>query len=226
MIVQLSLWDLLESAEQNPSEAELNHIWLKLEDLLGNKDFCAQLQIAGDAIARISEVFSRRSQLAFQDLEAVTSREGPVMNVSEFDRYVRQSMQIDLEAYIEPFASLPKAPVDRSSQDDLKTIEEDESTYTKFQEEEVSLTEAEQMDQIKSLSHGENVADWSAQIATYLQKKIKSSQCSIALLDLPKVLGLSISEVWLGLLLGDHGYEMRQTGKDFYSADQVRVFLR
>lgn len=237
--VQLNLWHLLEVAERHPAEADFGDIWTELDAAMEIQDSCLQLQIAGDAIARISDVFAQRSDLAFQDLEAAAAHDGPIMSLDEFDRYVRQSMQIDLNDYIESIASLPGLPLDQDLTNKPSTESDDDDSLVR----EVSksalldvldrltlpppITEAEQIQQIKSLSHGENVPLCSSQLKTYLRTALSSSNRSIALLDLPKALGMPIAEVWLGFLLGDHDYQLRRTSDDdFYSADYIEVVLK
>ena len=34
---------------------------------------------------------------------------------------------------------------------------------------------------------------------------------------------MPFAEVWLTLLLGDHDYQLRRTGDDFYSASDIEV---
>jgi len=34
---------------------------------------------------------------------------------------------------------------------------------------------------------------------------------------------MPFAEVWLTLLLGDHDYQLRRTGDDFYSANDIEV---
>ena len=74
-----------------------------------------QLQVAAEAIAQITQVFCDRSKLAFEELEATHSDEGPVMSIDAFDRYVRQTMEVNFEQFIEPLESLPRKVSERQN---------------------------------------------------------------------------------------------------------------
>jgi hypothetical protein len=50
----------------------------------------------------MSLIFQSRSKLAFEELDAITSSEGPVMASDAFAQFVRQSMHVDFSDFIEP----------------------------------------------------------------------------------------------------------------------------
>jgi len=222
-----SLWQLLEVAMLAPTEVVLDDVWVELEGALETGDATLKLQIAGEAISQLSDVFTLRSQMAFDEIEATTAHDGPVMALDEFDSYVRQTMQIDLDSHIEPIEKLG-LPAQPSEHDDSQSLVGDVpksvllSVLDELRPE--PITEEEQMKIIKSLSHGEDVPLWSKRLNAYLQKR--DSTKPMTLLDLPKALGMPFAEVWLTLLLGDHDYQLRRTGDDFYSASDIEVVLK
>ncbi len=230
-----SLWQLLEVAMMAPTQVVLSDVWVELEGALETGDAALKLQIAGEAIAQISDVFTLRSQVAFDEIEATTAHDGPVMTLDAFDLYVRQTMQIDLEQYLEPIVPLVNLPVGLLSEGEPEiggdgsivgevTKASMLSVIEMLNQLQPPISEDEQMQVIRALSHGEDVPLWSARLATYLQKR--DSTKPMTLLDLPQALGMPFSEVWLGLLLGDHGYQLRRTGDDFYSAANIEVVLK
>ena len=77
--VQLEIWDLLEEAKQEPFDVNWNLLWDSLDVSLIVLNSSEQLQVAADALLQMVEVFHLRSMEAFEELEAFTSDDGPVM---------------------------------------------------------------------------------------------------------------------------------------------------
>jgi len=239
-IKAFSLWQLLEVALLAPTEVVLDDVWVELESALETGSPLLQLQIAGEAIHQISEVFALRSQSAFDELEAVTAWDGPVMPSDAFAPYVRQTTQIEFDQHLEPIESLDdliaglfdeeipeSGEVDLTAGDSIAgevTKESMLSVLEMLNQLNSPMTEADQMKIIKSLSHGEDVPLWSSKLIAYLQKR--DSTKPMTLLDLPQALGMPFAEVWLTLLLGEHDYQLRRTGDDFYSATDIEVVLK
>jgi hypothetical protein len=237
-IIQIySLLELLKLAESDPAGAVLEDLWTELDGIFEFDKPQIQLQVAGDAITRITDIFAQRSTLAFQELEATTAQDGPVMKLDQFDRYVRQTMQIDLEQYLEPIAKLLGLSTDQDACD-LETDGSDNTiagevpksallqVLEALHQLQSPITEDQQMQQIKSLSHGEDIPLWSSRINAYLHQVLGSSDRTVTLYDLPSALGMPLTEVWLGFLLGDHDYQLQRTGEDFYSAAHIEVILK
>ena len=78
------------------------------------------------------------------------------------------------------------------------------------------LDEAQVTEQIRELAHGENVEEWSREIADYLNQV----KLPIQLLELQQALKMPVVEIWLGLLLGN--FCLRQQG-DFYNNQSIWV---
>lgn len=78
------------------------------------------------------------------------------------------------------------------------------------------LNESEMLSTIKSLSHGENIPQWSEQVSEGMRSltiKAKHQGQALPLLSLQQSLHMPLVEVWLALLLGDTGYQLtRQVG--------------
>lgn len=109
--LELPLWSVLREAAIAPDEADVGQLLDVLDKSLSSLETQGQLQVAAEAIAQIVQVSQVRSMVAFEELEATASDEGPVMPADAFDRYVRQTMEVDFEPFIEPIESLPrKAP--------------------------------------------------------------------------------------------------------------------
>ena len=224
--LELQLWASLSEAAQVPEAAELDQLWQLLEVTLVDLGIPKQLQIAAEAIAQITEVFQERSVRLFEELEAATSEEGPVMPIHAFDRYVRQSMQVDLEQFIEPPLSGGRKASQRSRPDEAEDKRSvvgglDQAALLQALDEQMSqdpgLTEAEVFNRALGVAHEEDVTAWVEAINRWMQSSARSS---ISLLELQRSLEMPLVQVWLALLLGE--YPLEQRG-EFYEVQQVVV---
>ncbi|PZV05293.1 MAG: hypothetical protein DCF22_24775 [Leptolyngbya sp.] len=215
--LELGLWQVLKEATISPNAANLGQLLDGLDAALVELDTVEQLQVAAEAIAQIAQVFCDRSTLAFEDLEATNSDEGPVMSEDAFDRYVRQTMEVNFEQFIEPLAALPrKSPEREISQGDSVVGGLDIATVLQVLDRQMSqepgLTEAEIFNRALALAHDEDILAWSAAIVQCLQEVPDQA---ISFDQLCRCLSLPGVAVWLGLLFG--GFELEQKG-EFYQA--------
>lgn len=223
--LELNLWASLREAAQLPEEAALPDLWQLLDITLADLETLEQLRVAAEAIARIAEVFQERSVRVFEELEAATSDDGPVMPTDAFDRYVRQTMQVDLEQFIEPPVSLPRKPPQRSPHEEA----EEQSVVGVIDQmallqaldaqmsQEPGLTEAEVFNRAMAVAHEEDVSAWVEAIAQWMQA---DATPAISLLELQRSLKMPLVQVWLALLLGE--YRLEQRG-EFYETQQLWV---
>lgn len=217
--LDLPLWNAIQVAITEPQDANLASLWQEVEAAIVDLDCFGQLQVAGEAIVQITDVFEARSQLAFEEIQATTSHDGPVMPQDAFDRYVRQTMQIDFEQYIEPLSNLPRkapqlsdvediissiiAPVDRHALIDVLALTELIDSELAYQ-------------QAIALSHEEDVSQCGAAISTWLNQHDRA----VPLLKLVRSLRMPLVHIWLGLL--HNGFVLEQRG-EFYQTKHVWV---
>ena len=219
--LEIKLWDALKNATQTLEEVDLRQIWQILEAIIGKLNSTDQLRVAAEAIAQITTLFQERSSLIFEDLQASTDEEGPPMSDDAFDRYVRQSMAIDFESFIEPLPGLPRKPTDRSltpvlEENSIAAVVEKEALLQVLEQQVLEQQAWEQQaweqaadnslsfEQAIAIAHDEEVSVWSGMIAAYLTQQKSDRVC---LEELQQALPLSLIEIWLGLLLG--GYSLR-----------------
>ncbi|MBW4550797.1 MAG: hypothetical protein KME35_06770 [Aphanocapsa sp. GSE-SYN-MK-11-07L] len=216
--LQLSLWSALDEAATEPEAANLASLWQAVDTAIGDRDPTSQLRIAGQAVAQIAQVFAARSDVAFEQLYARSSADGPVMPADCFDRYVRQSMQIEFEDYLEPLANLPRQPPQRSENQDEQSVAApvDQQTLIESLESLEILDPQVVYNQVVALAHAEDVAEVGQAITVALGQH----QGAVPLLQLQRSLGLPLVEVWLSLLL--NGYRLQQRG-EFYQPNQIWV---
>ena len=225
--LELGLWKVLKEAAISPDEADVGLLLHGLDAALLDLDTVGQLRVAAEAIAQIAQVFCDRSSLAFEELEATTSDEGPVMPADVFARYVRQTMEVDFEQFIEPLATLPrKSPERQYLPDEHGSVvgELDRIALLQALDEQINqnpgLTETEAFNRVMELAHEEDVAGWTKAIAHWMGERQVST---IPLVQLQQSIGMPLIQLWLTLLLG--GYEIEQRG-EFYETEQIWVLGR
>lgn len=223
--LELPLWTVLKEAAIAPDTADVGQLLDVLDGSLTSLETRGQLQVAAEAIAQIVQVFQVRSTVAFEELEATASDEGPVMPADAFDRYVRQSMEVDFEQFIEPIESLPrKAPELRVLEDGKSIVGElDQAALLQALDEQMAqepgLTEVEAFNRAINVAHDEDVSAWTAAIAGQFAQQ----EQAIELLDLQQSVGMPLIQIWLAVLLGNFRLESRGA---FYEAEAIWVSPR
>ncbi|MCA6572890.1 MAG: hypothetical protein IM537_18925 [Pseudanabaena sp. M57BS1SP1A06MG] len=214
--LELDLWDVLSTARQTPEDANLPMVFKLLDLTLFDLDTRSQLRIAGEAVCQIADLFCDRSSFLFEELHSRAVKGEPIMADDAFDRYVRQSMVVDFDQFIEPLQSLPrKAPeYAKNGNSIVGTI--DKEVLIQALEQESLLSLEEEFEQAISTAHTENVSAWIEAIAHC----IDNNSSPMRLIDLQKALKLPMVEIWLGLLLGD--FKLEQRG-EFYNASEIWI---
>jgi hypothetical protein len=214
--LELNLWEAIASASQSPDEANLPMVFNLLDLTLVELDTRSQLRVAGDAVGQITDLFCDRSNLCFEQLQARANHGEPVMSDHAFDRYVRQSVVVDFDQFIQPFEALPRKSSEKIKDGDSVVGAVDKDVLLQVLEQEHLLSWEEELDLALSIAHDEDVSAWIKEIAVCL----KSNSVDMRFVDLQNKLKLPIVEVWLGLLLGD--FKLLQKGT-FYDADQIWI---
>ena len=226
--IELDLWTALRDASADPIAAEFPLIWQALDKFLPSLSITHQLEIASRAIAQVTDIFETQAGLIFEALEATATLNGPTMAVDAFDRYVRQSMEIDFEDYIEAVPSPERLPrTDRSPEDkfysQVKSI--DKSELIAALHEEILLSDAIVPESAMSVAHGEDISVWIELIRSKLDQMNGATEFQYLLAHI----NLEWVELWLGLLLGGYelsrGIERFQKPEDFYSLTDLWIKL-
>ncbi len=185
--------------------------------LLGLQPLEQQLSIAGDTIFRAGQLYAEHSWLFFDSIDAQVAIDGPPMPLNCFDKFVRQSMHVDLEQFVQPttFLRSPNQPHDPSSVDltfDLDAV------LDLLPSDEVAISH----DDLLDLAGDDYPSLWIQLVQDWL------ADCpgtSVSLLDLKDGVGLSLSQVWIALLLADFGGRLSQSTDDFYSTSGISLSL-
>ena len=219
-VKQLSLWDLLDAAQVEETEGDLVNIWTALEAEVATRETIEdKLIVSAQTIEQVTQVFFERALLTFEQLDARVSREGPEMPNDAFDRYVRQSMEVEFDDYIEPLDALPRKPVEAIDRE-ASVITENMNLGTLLAligEEETSKDSAEM---IRTLAGDDDPKHW---IRT-IRECLDAYPDGRSFLSMQQEAQLELVEAWLGTLLGQ--IQMNQVGEgDFYAGDRLWVKL-
>jgi hypothetical protein len=133
-----------------------------------------------------------------------------------FDRYIRQSMVVDFDQFIEQLQSLPRKSPEQAKSINSVVAEIDKEVLIKSLEQESLLSFEEEFERAISTAHAEDVSAWIEAIAYSL----KINALPMRLLALQDSLQLPIVEIWLGLLLGD--FKLEQKGV-FYNSNEIWI---
>ena len=230
--VVLDLWSALEVAEDLPEEADLEEIWTSLDIALEALSVRAQLKLAGEAIARLAQIIQDRAWLTISELEQLGNTEGPIMPPGSFDRFVRQSMQVNFEPFIEA-PPVPPRMIQEVTQAEFPNdgrsvvVELDQAALLEALEAEVEFDLPQTFEQAISLAHSENVEEWNRAIQQCFV--LQPHQANLFLELIRAIQSMSGEEgnsqgvvvgTWLALLLG--AYNLEQRG-EFYQVETLWV---
>jgi hypothetical protein len=214
--LELDLWDVLSTARQTPEDANLPMVFKLLDLTLVDLDTRSQLRIAGEAVCQIADLFCDRSNFLFEELHSRTAKGEPIMADDAFARYVRQSMVVDFDQFIEPLQSLPRKTPEYAKNGNSIVSAIDKEVLIQALEQESLLSVEEEFERAINTAHAEDVSSWIEAIA----QCIINNSSPMRLLDLQMALKLTIVEIWLGLLLGD--FKLEQRG-EFYNSTEIWI---
>jgi hypothetical protein len=214
--LELDLWDVLSTARQTPEDANLPMVFKLLDLTLVDLDTRSQLRVAGEAVCQIADLFCDRSSFLFEELHSRAVKGEPIMADDAFDHYVRQSMVVDFEQFIEPLPSLPKKTPEQTKNGNSIVGAIDKEVLIQALEQESLLGFEEEFEKAISTAHTENVSAWIEVIAHC----ITNNSHPICLKDLQMTLKLPTVEIWVGLLLGD--FKLEQRG-NFYDSNEIWI---
>jgi hypothetical protein len=225
-VIQLSLWDYLDTASKTPVDADLFGLFDRVSESIEFLPISEKLAVVGEAILRLGEIYGSRCAATLAEIGYLSHPERePCLSLDAFDIYVRQSSFVDLEQFIEAPA-LPEVErgYERSSVvRELSVAEALAEISDEVVTEEMAV--ARVADLVLGIAHGEDIEIWASRIRAVM------GECgSMLLSELQQQSGLSLVDVWLGLLLGDTECMVRRQSDerldvavDFYSFDGLLV---
>ncbi|MEA5490161.1 MULTISPECIES: hypothetical protein [Pseudanabaena] len=214
--LELDLWDVISTARQTPEDANLPMVFKLLDLTLVDLDTRSQLRVAGEAVCQIADLFCNRSNFLFEELHSRAVNGEPIMADDAFVRYVRQSMVVDFDQFIEPLQSLPRKIPEQTKHGNSIVGAIDKEVLIQALEQESLLSFEEEFERAISTAHAEDVSAWIEAISYSL----KINALPMHLLALQDSLQLPIVEIWLGLLLGN--FKLEQKGA-FYNSNEIWI---
>jgi hypothetical protein len=227
--LELDLWQSLEAATRYPETANLRRLCDALEGAIRYQPLQEQLQVAGEMLRQISEVYAARAEWMMSGWEHRHNPQEPVVDLEGYGELFAQSLSLDLgELFEEPDAVVypsdrkgrPLAGISKSagSGGSVVGLLDKESLLAELDqrlEEHPEMTEAEAFETAIAVAHGEDVSAWTGAIAQVLQQE--ESQ-ALSLLEVQARSGMPLVAMWLGGLLG--GYRLEQRG-EFYQRETI-----
>jgi hypothetical protein len=220
-VIQLTIWDRLSLATTNSVGADFLGLLTEVDESIEQLPLNDRLGAAGEAIRRLGEIYADRAAMQLSEIEYLFRPEQePVMSLDAFDRYVRQSMVVDLEQFIEA----PQLP-EYEREYNLTVVRELSVTeaLADIGDEVVSeeIEVARVADLVLGIAHGEEIELWAQRI-----REVMVGANEMLVVELQWQSGLSLVDVWLGLLLGDSEFrvwrqsdDLLDVAGDFYAVD-------
>jgi hypothetical protein len=205
VIVQLSLWDYLDTASKTPVEADLFGLLDRVEQSIEFLPTSEKLAVAGEAIRRLGEIYGDRCAVTLAEIGYLAHPERePCLALDAFDLYVRQSSFVDLEQFIET-PELPEVERGYERGSVVRELSMAEALAEVGDEVVTEAMEVTQIELVLGTAHGEEIELWASRIRGVM---VESGQ--MLLVELQQKSGLSLVDIWLGLLLGDTGCSIRR----------------
>lgn len=221
--LELDLWRSLETASQFPETADLRSLCAALDQMLTDKPVREQLQVAGEVLMQLSDVYAARAEWLIAGWEHRHQPTEPIVDLETCVDLFVQSLSLDVTALFdepEPVQYPANRKQKTSSQEEGSVVGDvDKEALLNWLDQTVAeppLNETQMVEQIRDLAHGENVEAWSRAIAQYLTQV----QSTIRLTELQRKLDMPMVEVWLGLLIGE--YYLEQQG-EFYNPQNIWI---
>jgi hypothetical protein len=206
LVVQLSLWDYLDTASKTPVDADLFGLLDRVEQSIEFLPTSEKLAVAGEAILRLGEIYGSRCAVTLAEIGYLSHPERePCLSLDAFDLYVRQSSFVDLEQFIEA----PELPeVERGYERgsvvrELTVAEVLAEIGDEVVTDEIKVAQVAQL--VLGIAHGEEIELWASRIRGVMV------ECGeMLLVELQQKSGLNLVDLWLGLLLGNTGCSLRR----------------
>jgi hypothetical protein len=254
--LDIPLFEHLQDAISAPQEAQLLELLREFDAAMLELDDQHQLPVAADAILQLATIVEAKYVGVIEQVKAQVrsgASSDPIVPNDFFDRFVRQSMVVNFDQFIEPVSkrSLPldgewemrsgyrAAPLTDFYADDPAracevldaVIDDAAAMLDALPDRSAHLPD---FDALLDLSHGEGIGTWTQELVSMMEKLQNRKRQPISLLDLICTLEGSrtdserkecLIDLWLAFLLGKHAYALRRTAHDFYSPVGIEIVV-
>jgi hypothetical protein len=224
--LELDLWQSLDAAVRYPETANVQRLCDALEGAIADHPLQEQLQIAGELLRQISEVYAARATWLMDGWEYRHNPQEPIVALDGDANFFAQSLSLELEdLFEEPEAVVyPSERRSRSTPQGTIVGELDKEALLNALDQRLAehpeMTESEAFEAAIAVAHGEDVTSWVGAIAQVLAEQDGEQGREQTLLGLQARLRMPWVEVWLAVLLG--GYPVEQRG-EFYQRETIWV---
>lgn len=208
----------IAAAKEDPEAVNHQRLWQIFEQLQGGEEW-EQLQLVGDAILQLAELYEYRAKFLLTDWKERHSDLGPPVEADLLCGLVRCTLYLDV-------SDLTKSPTRRRAKNQPEP--EDYSSVVQSVEKEkvLSFVQAQEASiqtqaQALAVAHDEDVSAWIRAIQTWVKCHAQGQE-QVTLLELQQGTNLPIVKLWLALLLGQ--FEIEQRG-EFYERSAISIRL-
>ena len=219
--MEQDLWQALKDALALPESADLKRLCHLSDEAILQLPESQQLDAAGKAIEQIAAVYALKADwllVTWEKTHEASEPSLPVLDVEVLDGWLRQSMSIDLDVFVDqPVLKRSRRNHQPQATDSIAAVVDQVSLLEMLDQMEAEPNPDQMM---RQLAGEEDPVKWSTAITQWLREYAPAE--SVCLPDLCSGLGMPWVEVVLGLLLDDFVLEQRG---DFYSNEAVWVAL-
>jgi hypothetical protein len=224
--LELDLWQSLDVAVRYPETANVQRLCDALEGAIADHPLQEQLQIAGELLRQISEVYAARAAWLMDGWEYRHNPQEPIVALDDDANFFAQSLSLELnDLFEEPEAVMyPSERRSRSAPQGTIVGELDKEALLNALDERLAehpgMIETEAFEAAISVAHGENVSEWVGAIDQVLREQDGEQSGEQTLSALQERLRMPWVEVWLAVLLGEYWVEQRG---EFYQRETIWV---
>jgi hypothetical protein len=194
----IDLWESIESATRNPTEADFIDLLRQLDQSI---ESFTQLPAAGDAIEQLAAIYSDRAEAKFAEIKWLNNpQDEPIIPLSDFDRYIRHSCVLDLDRFL--LEAEHYYPAGRAA---VVLIEQVQAEVA------AAIIEDEPL----SIAHDEDIQMWVTDTLDRVDGRVRSFS------SLGR--GRSIVQIWLSILLSENRLIATRNRGDFYERRGIIV---
>ena len=225
--LELPLWSQLQRSRLAPEFVDLEAILDQAEQEIAQLPQALQMQAAGEAILQLAQLQLLRSEVLIDNWE--NAYRDPHVRSDFFNDIVRQTMAVDLSDLITPL--LPRkrrAKTISKAQDSVVSVVDKSAVLAMIEQldalsqihDELPLSDEEHKQLALDFAHDEDIFSWCQAIALWIEQHQGGK---VSLRQLQQALGMSLVEVWLGLLHSPTPYQWDNTGEFYREARDVWI---
>ena len=225
--LELPLWSQLQLSRLAPESINLEAILDQTEQEIAQLPEAMQMQAAGEAILQLAQLQLLRSEVLIDNWE--NAYRDPHVKSDFFNDIVRQTMAIDLSDLITPLSPRKRrAKTTLKAQDSVVSVVDKSAVLAMIEQldtlsqvhDELPLSDEEHKQLALDFAHDEDIFSWCQAIALWIEQHQGGK---VSLRQLQQALGMSLVEVWLGLLHSPTPYQWDNTGEFYREARDVWI---